>query len=274
MIYVEIIVLCKNFVTLLYNMIRVDKQTIKNLKAVGLSRPQIAWVYNVCKRTVKRWANTTSEPGPQVRGRPSKILPLHAQWFLSTLRNDPYQTQTDLVAKLRSEFGLSVHRSTVSRFLRRVAWSKKVPTRAPLAIHEHRAEQWLQTFQAAPRHGKLMSLDETSFVVGKMGPSKGYSPRGQPIVQRHDPRARKTFSLLVCLEETSPAPVHWMLVEGAITGPLFQKFLETMPAHLQGNTLILDNAAIHHASKSLIAQNLPTIAETASVTQLNYFLLL
>jgi transposase len=54
-----------------------------------------------------------------------------------------------------------------------------------------------------------------------------------------------------------------MLVEGAITGTLFQSFLATMPPRLQGNTLILDNAAIHHASKSLSAQNLPTIAETA-----------
>ena len=181
-------------------MIRVDRQTIRNLKSVGLSRQQIAWVYNVCKRTVIRWANDVQERTNRLRGRPHKLLPLHTQWFLSNLRDDPYQTQNDLVGKLKAKFGLSVHRSTISRFLSRSAWTKKVATRAPLANHEQKAEQWLQTFQAAPRHGKLMSLDETSFVVGKIGPSKGYSPKGQSLIQRHDPRARKTFSLLVCLE--------------------------------------------------------------------------
>lgn len=62
-------------------MIRIDKGTISNLKAVGLNGAQIAWVMDVCKRTIQRWMLE-----PVSRGRPAKILPLQARWVLSQLR--------------------------------------------------------------------------------------------------------------------------------------------------------------------------------------------
>ena len=214
-------------------MMRANRQSIENLKTIGLSRRQIAWVFHVCKRTIQRWATSVRSSGLS-RGRPPKLLPMYAQWVYSQLCQNPYLTQAELASELSSRFGISVHRSTIARFLKTNSWTKKVPVRAPMACHEQKAEQWLATFQATPRTGKLMSLDETAFVVGKVGPSRGYSPQGKPIVQRHNPQARKMFSLLVCLEETTPRPVHWVLMEGAITGPRFQEFLATMPANLQG----------------------------------------
>ncbi len=244
-------------------MIRTDRQTISNLKTVGLTGTQIAWVLGVCKRTVQRWVSFQPANIPAVRGRPCKILPLPARWILSQLRDNPYLTQNDIVNRLKTTFNLTLHRSTISRYLQRSSWTKKVPHKANLKCHEDAAELWLQTFKTNHSQGNLMSLDETDFVVGKSGRITGYSPRGERLVKRHDPRSRKMFSLLVCLEEKSTAPVHSMLVEGAITGKLFQNFLDTMPDSLKDNTLLLDNAAIHHATKSLQQQGLPTILETA-----------
>lgn len=243
-------------------MIRIDRGAISNLKTIGLSGAQIAWVMGVCKRTIQRWKLEPQQSAP--RGRPAKLLPLHARWILSQLRTNPYLTQDDIANKLKSTFDLTIHRSTVSRYLQRESWTKKVPHQANLVSHEAAAEQWLQSFKSSPAGGKLMALDETAFVVGKTGRIKGYAPRGERLVHRKDPRARKMFSLLVCLEENSTAPVHSLMVEGAITGKLFQSFLATMPDSLKGNTLLLDNAAIHHATKSLRQQGLPTICETAS----------
>ena len=114
-----------------------------------------------------------------------------------------------------------------------------------------------------------MALDETAFVVGRTGRMKGYAPKGEALIQRHDPRQRKMFSLLVCIEEGASKPVHSICVEGAITGERFQAFLDTMPDSLKGNTLLLDNAAIHRATHSLRSQGLPTVSETARKKNIN-----
>jgi len=164
---------------------------------------------------------------------------------------------------------ISVHRSTISRFLKRESWSKKFPIRANLRRHEEAAEQWLREFKTSPRTGKLMALDETAFVVGRIGRTKGYAPKGETLIQRHDPRQRKMFSLLVCIEEGASKPVHSICVEGAITGKRFRAFLDTMPDSLKGNTLLLDNAAIHRATHSLRVEGLPTVSETARKKNVN-----
>ena len=42
-----------------------------------------------------------------------------------------------------------------------------------------------------------------------------------------------------------------------------------MPDTVKGSTLLLDNAAIHHATHSLRRQGLPTILETAGTKKIN-----
>ena len=245
-------------------MVKINRQTLLNLKEVGLTRSQIAWVLQVCTRTLRRWMKPQQlHECIKPRGRPSKLKALDPEWIASLLRNNPYQSQRDLVHNISAKMSVTVHRSTVSRYLKRMKWTKKVPVRSALKSYEQKADNWLRTFQIEGHQGRLMALDETAFVVGKVGPGKGYAPLGERLVHRHNPRERKMFTLLVCIDQDSPSPVHSILVEGPITGTLFQEFIASMPAHLKGNTLILDNASIHHASKSLQQNGRPSIKDTA-----------
>jgi hypothetical protein len=144
-----------------------------------------------------------------------------------------------------------------------MSWTKKKPVRWPCRTHEEKASRWLHTFRERQIDGRLLALDETSFVVGRTVPGKGYSPRGQQLRLGRDFSKRKRFTLLVCLESNNARPIHHMLVEGSITGQLFQQFIATMPDSVRGTSLLLDNAAIHHAKRSLEHAATPSIATTA-----------
>ena len=65
-----------------------------------------------------------------------------------------------------------------------------------------------------------------------------------------------------CLLCISPGGVVGStLIKGGFKSPAFREFLLTLPTHV---TVCLDNASIHHATKSLRSINLPTIQENGS----------
>ena len=68
-----------------------------------------------------------------------------------------------------------------------------------------------------------------------------------------------SYSLLLCV---SPVGVlHWSLRSGTVDNVVFSDFLNRLP---DGITLVLDNAKIHHATKSLIERDLPTVKQLAA----------
>jgi transposase len=106
--------------------VRLDRDSILNLRRIGLTGKGIATALGVCQRTILRW---TSEKWTNRRkaGRPKKITNAIALRVLASLRN--IQTQHDIVCSLAST--TKVHQSTVSRFLRQQKWTWKKVTKKP-----------------------------------------------------------------------------------------------------------------------------------------------
>jgi transposase len=246
--------------------VRLDRDSILNLRRIGLTGKGIATALGVCQRTILRW---TSEKRTNRRkaGRPKKITNAIALRVLASLRNNPFQTQHDIVCSLAST--TKVHQSTISRFLRQQKWTWKKVTKKPCLGDEAQADAWLKSI-SGQKIDDFLALDETSFVTTNTSVTHGYTPRGTLcLFQQKQRNRRDRLTLLICIQPSNGEVVHQMIVEGSVNAVLFQKFIQELPATTQNKRLILDNARIHHATKACQTQGLPTIQETAAMKKID-----
>ena len=244
--------------------IRLDRESIRKLKSLGLTRRGIAFALSVCERTVTRWVNT--EKNVHLRkstGRPKKVTRVLAEEILNHLSIHPHTTQIELV---RTFFlgRHSIHRSTISRFLKLEKWSKKRTVKKQSQVSEEKANLWMRSFVDVTMRD-ILALDEASFVTTNVAPRYGWSPKGSPCFVKQDirPPKRERLTLLIAISPESGKAVHSKIFDGSVDGLLFREFIASLPSNVRGKTLLLDNARIHHAKKVCEKVNLPSVKETA-----------
>jgi transposase len=157
---------------------------------------------------------------------------------------------------LSSTLSVLPSKQSISRMLRERNWTRKRGTKAYTEADASRGAQFSRSI-AAGLSSRNLALDECAFFLNH---SRHYawSPRGtRAVVSRPGNRIR-AYSLLLCIGYSGH--VSWRLFEGAVTASRFQEFLTLMP---HSSDLILDNAAIHRATRVLRIQGTPTISETA-----------
>ena len=77
--------------------IRLDRESIRKLKSLGLTRRGIAYALSVCERTVTPWVNTeTNVHLRKSTGQPKKVTRILAEEILNHLSIHPHTTQNDL----------------------------------------------------------------------------------------------------------------------------------------------------------------------------------
>ena len=242
---------------------RAPKQTIHNLLSLGLTKRGIAFALRVCSRTISRWMEG-KHLVKKKRGRPEKLDNMTKQRILDMLVSCPFQTQSDLLRGIMDR--VHVHQSTVSRFLKKVRWTRKKVSHKTARRDEEKALQWLQSIKGASLDD-FLALDETSFVTTQTQCSYGYAPKGQACRFEREVRLqRERITLLICIQPSSGSVVHHKIVKGSMTAVLFQEFLATIPSFCKGKRLLLDNARIHHATQACRLADLPTIQETADLS--------
>lgn len=162
----------------------------------------------------------------------------------------------DFVAKT---WNVRISCRTASRMLRRNKYTRKRGTRRNHKFSVIRGMQFLaeirELYISTP--AAFASIDEMSVMLNIV-PSYGYAPHGQRAVITQPNRRTVSRMLTLCI---SPEGIlHRDLRASAINGEVFGKFLSRLP---DGLTLMLDSSPVHHASKSLPRNGLPTIAEVA-----------
>ena len=85
---------------------------------------------------------TPSKPHFRTTGRPSKITIAAEKGLLHDLKERPWLSQTEMTWYLWEEWGLNIHRSNVSRLLKKVGWSRKKGQR----VGERRNEELRRGF--------------------------------------------------------------------------------------------------------------------------------
>ena len=204
-----------------------------------------------------RWRKAPVQAPRVKQGRRCKLTPEQERWCVEHVLDNPCTTLTQLQALIQTNLGVSVSVSLAHRLLRKHRITRKKATKHFCDQDQQKVDSFLAALPDAATR-EWLALDECGFVMNH-APMYGYSPKGaRVVISRPGPRGQR-YSLVLCISPSGV--VAWELVKGGLKGPHFLSFLQSLP---ERTTLCMDNASIHHASKQLRKQKLPTVLEAAS----------
>jgi transposase len=156
-----------------------------------------------------------------------------------------------------SEISEMVSQSYVSRMLKRNGITYKKATKH---FQEQKLSNVVAFINQIPQEacGSWMALDEASFTLN-LCPLYGYSRKGCRCTISRPGSRGKRFSLLLCID--SNGTICHELYHGGVNSIMFSEFLKKLP---NNRTLVLDNASIHHATRSLNIQRMLSIKDVAN----------
>ena len=165
-------------------------------------------------------------------------------------------TLGDIRNNLRSTLSVLASKQSISRVLKERKWTRKRGAKAYTEADASRCAAFARSI-ASGLSSRLLALDECAFFLNH-SQHYAWSPRGSRAVISRPGNRIRAYSLLLCMGYSGHT--SWRLFEGAVTASRFQDFLTLIPHSCD---LILDNAAIHRATRVLRLQGSPTISDTA-----------
>ena len=248
----------------------------KRLAASGSSTRQTAAVLGVTVRTLYRCRECAFRPrAPPSGGRPHKLTDAIVSVLLHHIEQTVWQ-----------EAHIAVHRSTISRWLRKMGITRKVAVLSNTEITLPRVVQARKLFRTRMRQAgrdgmwyRYYNVDECGWHLNRCR-RYGYAAHGQrAIIQRPAARGQRYTLVLVVgaggnytdrhprtrararRQGNSSGVAAWQLVPGSMTGVLFQQLVANMEIP-RDSYLVMDNASIHHAAQSLSRQGIPAVRAT------------
>jgi transposase len=157
------------------------------------------------------------------------------------------------VAKVfEEEFGVSYHKSHVSRLLKELGWTPQMPIARAIQRDEREIERWraeawpLLKAQACREHRALVFVDESGFYL-LPGRVNTYAPEGHtPIL--HEWQARDHLSVM---GDVTPAGRIYVLVRRtSLNGLHTIEFLRHLIRHIGSRLLVIwDGSPIHRRAE-------------------------
>jgi hypothetical protein len=255
-----------------------DKDFIQAMFLDDCTVPTVSKVFPQVPRSTLRWMKinidcfgTVRKPASakKQRGRRHKIDgPMHV-WLIEllALRNDSWLEE--LVFELWCQFGVEVHKSTISRLLKSDALSNKINSRIALKrdpIQQGVYEEKLAELMAeGPVTGAvensvdmLLYLDESSASEKVLFRRRSWSQIGHPAYTRSELVSKTRCSVLPALDIDGYLPGSTLVVEGSVTQEIFEHWLETAilprcePFPGRRSIVIMDNCSTHHSDKASV----------------------
>jgi transposase len=227
----------------------------KRLMDTSLSAKHVSDVIGVCRQTTWRWFVCSFQRLSKI-GRTPKISAAQERSLCKFVCDHPCTTLMELSLHAHNTLGIDVSQSTLSRLLKRNNITRK---KATVRFQEQKQEKVESFVTSTPIDAwqTWSALDEASFTLN-LAPLYGYGIKGKRVVVRRPGSRGLRLSLLLYVSPRNEP--RFELLKGGIKATTFQNFLRRLPCH---ETIVLDNASIHHAKSSLQKQNLPSIEETA-----------
>ena len=193
-------------------------------------------------------------------GRPSKLSKEHVKWLYDVItggvprqRNLPFALWTlkNIRVMLYKAFKIKLHKSTLSRLLRRIGITPQKPVYKAYNQDEAKAQKWTERDfprirRAAQKGGwKIFFIDEAAL---RSDHHRGttWGKRGQtPVVFEH--RGRHGINMISAV---NPQGQLWFdAYSGRMNSEKFCNFLEKMLQDIEGKLLIIADRAKYHTSK-------------------------
>lgn len=229
--------------------------TCKRMLDMSLPVKFVSNVLDVCRQTVWRWFLCDFER-VQRRGRKSKLLPCHQKLLCDFVCDHPCTTLLDVSVYAKQTFDVDVSQSTISRLLKQNNITRKKGTTCFIEQRQADVQKFVSEIPSNA-YQTWSSLDEASFTLN-LSPLYGYGKKGRRVVIPRPGSRGTRLSLLLYISPRHPP--SYELLKGGVKSDRFQSFLSRLPNH---DTIVLDNASIHHAKASLSRQQLPSIEETS-----------
>lgn len=215
-------------------------------------RPQaIAVEVGVAPSTVykiERNLHTYGSPGaPRIRqmGPPRKITVGDGRLLLQYINEQPWVFQGEMVSFLWEECGIEVDQSTVSRFLKKERWTKKVAQRIASAQNEELRQAW-KVDMLTLRAEQLVFVDESLFNQTTGWRKKAWAPIGNRA-RYHDSVARgRSWSILPAYTVDGYLDCVG-IKEGYFNAEEFYTWIteSLLPSCQPGSVIIMDNNSTH-----------------------------
>ena len=141
---------------------------------------------------------------------------------------------------------------TVGKYLARWGFTAQKPIRRayeqdPVAVRRWLRQDYPEIVKRAKQaRGLVVWGDETGLRADDVR-GRSYAPRGRtPVVRVCQTRIK--LSLITAV--TNQGELRWMIVDGAVNGPTFIRFLERLIREARGKVfLILDRLRVHRAAR-------------------------
>lgn len=173
----------------------------ETLLRLNYSPEFVATKVNVAKRSAFTWQRRLQmygglrSPHSRPAGRRQAIHSAAERSLLTHLSTSPWLYQDEIAVFLKEEWDIKVHKSTISRFLKRHRWSRKKGHRIASGQSDILRTQW----QSDMRHftaNQLVFLDESIFKWQTGWRGYAYAPIGDPARWSDAVRRGDTWSIL------------------------------------------------------------------------------
>ena len=227
---------------------------IEMLLSCGIPPRKIAADLNIDPSLVYRRRSrlklfgAVNSPPLSVQGRQRILNREHEEAIEDFLDEYPQANLDEVTAFIYDEFGLNIHKSTLSRALSRIKLTYKRVEPVSGAQDEDLRVSWMATIsQYEAEH--LVFLDETACNGRTPNRRWGWSPRGFPCKPRRLSSNSKRWSILPALSVEGYIAID--MFQGSYTGERFKSFISCHllprmnPWPLPQSVLICDNAGCH-----------------------------
>jgi transposase len=218
----------------------------------------VAFAVGVSVMTLYRWKKAGRDPKPLVETRRNLSPDQEEALCEHMCQQRPCIILRQLQSHCKDQYGVDVSVSYLCKMLKRHKVTRK---RATKHFQEQDLNKVLMFLQGLPLEEALSlwyMLDECSFTLNN-APAYAYSKSGERAVVTRPGSRGQRLSLILCIGAQGYWKAAWHT--GGVKADAFRAFLEALPGD---STIGMDNASIHHASKSLLAKNLPSVGQTAS----------
>lgn len=222
------------------------------MRIFGLTFRHCAVILQVSVRTLYRWTKTAIQSRPLDRTHLRLLSASDVERLHNQLERNPSLTLRDL----RGEGPGCV--STIWRAVHRdCGYTFKKSTKSYIESNPVKVKEFKQKIERYPITS-LIAIDEAGFFLNHSRVYAWSKKGNRAVVPRPGCRGQR-YSLV--LATSSDSVVKWEMCPKSVNSTMFSKFLADLPDR---SKLILDNAAIHKATKSLSSKGLQTVPEIAN----------
>ena len=222
----------------------------------GLTNNDIASLFNVSERTVRRYVRKFQQCGDvasvQDKNGPSLLLgPFEQLTLLRIILDCPGIYLREIQERLFQVYGFSICLSTIHRTLHIMGCSRQAMHRVAIQrSDEQRAKFFADISMYDP--SMLLWIDESGCDRRHTIRKYGYSIRGKPLCDQRLLVRGTRFSAIPIVSTLGVHDVY--LEEGTVNGTKFAKFVEQSLLPILNpfnfvnplSVVIMDNASIHH----------------------------